>query len=118
MIMDGKGMGTYDEAKRITHLIAPLRKYRYGPLHYVISSDWYFESGETIWRYFARKRGFPIMCRSILERTGGDITRRRYAIYGTVIRTAAALHILPLVGALFTFLYRNRRNGFTLNGCE
>ena len=112
-ILEGKGFGTFDEARKIT---AEIKSLFPSAILTVISSNWYFWSGKNIWMSSALRENIGVEFLPVYG-TGGIRTLATYLCYSLLVKMAKVFKLLEPLDKLLTDIYQKRANGFKLNGC-
>lgn len=116
-ILTVDGVGTFSEAENACKLYGKANAEN-SPRVIVFSSNWYFWSGEKIWRHFARRYNIHDIHfhRSYTE--AGRKTQLIYAGYATAVRIASYAGAMDWLGRRLTAWQSKRKNGYPSSGCD
>lgn len=112
VILAVEGVGTFSEARYVCSIC---KKQGFQKL-VIVSSNWYFWSGQWIWKLRAAEQGLEIEFVKLYQ-SAGLKTKLTYLAYAAIVITAIAWRFEGFVERKITALQEKRKQGFTSTGC-
>lgn len=81
-----------------------------------VSSTWYLEVLDPVWKYIFRKEHIPIVSVAVAG-TGGETTRKRYERYARAVNAFRRWGLLGVCGWIKSAVQAPRKRGFRWKGC-